>query len=146
VLQGCHADSAVSAHAVQAEYAAALQRYKAATFVDQLSTACCLPVLCVTIPWLFGCPQAEYAAALQRYKAATFVDQLSDEELAAAQKGYDSGMAQFKRGALQEALVIFDEVGGVAALRLCLTLFTEGLRQQHGAVQARRPAGSISHL
>jgi hypothetical protein len=90
--------------------------------------------------------QAEYAAALQRYKAATFTDQLSDEELAAAQKGYDSGMALFKRGALQEALVIFDEVGGVAALRLCLTLFTEGLRQRHGPVQARRPAGSISHL
>jgi hypothetical protein len=54
--------------------------------------------------------QAEYAAALQRYKAATYVDQLSDEELAAAQKSYDEAMVLFKRGALQQALVLFDEV------------------------------------
>jgi hypothetical protein len=58
--------------------------------------------------------QAEYAAALQRYKAATFVDQLSNEELAAAQKSFDEGMALFKRGGLREALVLFDEVGAAA--------------------------------
>lgn len=56
------------------------------------------------------CVQSEYAAALQRYRAATFVDQLSDEELRSAQAAFDEGMALFKRGALQQALLRFDEV------------------------------------
>jgi hypothetical protein len=59
---------------------------------------------------LLHSPQAEYAKALARYKAATFTDTLSEAELAAAQKSFERGMTLFKRGALREALVIFDEV------------------------------------
>jgi hypothetical protein len=55
--------------------------------------------------------QASYAAALAKYKAATFTDSLSDEELAAAQSRFNEGMKLFNRGSLDNALVIFDEVG-----------------------------------
>jgi hypothetical protein len=55
--------------------------------------------------------QADYAAALAKYKAATFTDSLSDEELAAAQARFNDGMKLFNRGAIEQALVIFDEVG-----------------------------------
>jgi tetratricopeptide (TPR) repeat protein len=55
-------------------------------------------------------PQAEYAAALKAYKAAVALDTISDEELAAAQASFNSAMTLFKRGLLNEALELFDEV------------------------------------
>lgn len=48
---------------------------------------------------------------MARYKKAVFTDTLSDAELAAAQAAFNEGMELFKRGALQDALRIFDEVG-----------------------------------
>jgi hypothetical protein len=87
--------------------------------------------------------QAEYAAALQRYKAATFVDSLSDEELAAAQKVFDEAMTLFKRGALQQALVMFDEVGtthAAAFLKFRIISFISSGQQRRRPVQARRAA------
>ncbi|KAF6250505.1 hypothetical protein COO60DRAFT_1646775 [Scenedesmus sp. NREL 46B-D3] len=94
--------------------------------------------------------QAEYAAALQRFKAATFVDSLSDEELAAAQQGFDRGMALFKRGALQDALALFDEalpgrgkvplkskLGGLSTLQAAVCYDTLGNARQAEALYKR---------
>ncbi|WIA36072.1 hypothetical protein OEZ86_007427 [Tetradesmus obliquus] len=101
--------------------------------------------------------EAEYAAALQRYKAATFTDSLSEEELKAAQKTFDEASVLFKRGALQQALVLFDEVrakvplksrlGGMSTLQAAVCYDTLGNARQAEALYKRiggHPTSEVS--
>lgn len=103
---------------------------------DTLSDfARCVVVLCAAV--LCAALQAQYAAALAKYKKSVHTDTLSDAELAAAQAQFNDAMKLFNRGSLDQALVIFDEVGGAATY--CRGyIFTGRAEEGHGS-----PAGGF---
>lgn len=96
----------------------------------------CAAVLCAAV--LCAALQAQYAAALAKYKKSVHTDTLSDAELAAAQAQFNDAMKLFNRGSLDQALVIFDEVGGGAGAYCCGYIFTGRAEEGHGS-----PAGGL---
>lgn len=95
---------------------------------DTLSDfALCVVVLCAAV--LCAALQAQYAAALAKYKKSVHTDTLSDAELAAAQAQFNDAMKLFNRGSLDQALVIFDEVGGGRRILLWVHFHWQGRRR-----------------